>query len=117
MLDRGAGRNSSLLTYFRACMFVLYVNFRSFGVAAILSAAFFLVSLVLSGSSTSSMFLFRGNSRTFGVAAILAAAFFLVILVLSGFSISSMFLFGAKFMVVHCLGSLAGIILVVPVPY
>ena len=30
MLDRGAGRNSSLFTYFRACMFVLYVNFRSF---------------------------------------------------------------------------------------
>ena len=31
MLDRGAGRISSLFTCFRACMFVLSVKFRTFG--------------------------------------------------------------------------------------
>ena len=35
MLDRGAGRNSSLFSCFRACMFVLSVNFRSFGGGAL----------------------------------------------------------------------------------
>ena len=65
MLDRGAGRNSSLFTYFRACMFVLCVNFRSFGVAAVVGRGIFVVIFVVSGSSTSSMFIFRGNSRTF----------------------------------------------------
>ena len=37
-LDRGGGRgsvqNSSLFSWFRACMFVSSVNFRSFGLAA-----------------------------------------------------------------------------------
>ena len=47
VLDRGAERNSSLFACFRACMFVLYVNFRIFGVSAIVVSAFF-----------------RGNSRT-----------------------------------------------------
>ena len=35
VLDRGAGRNSSLFSWFRACMFVLSVNFRSFGGGAL----------------------------------------------------------------------------------
>ena len=35
MLDRGAGRNSSLFSWFRACMFVLSVNFRGFGGGAL----------------------------------------------------------------------------------
>ena len=39
-LDRGGGRNSSLFTYFRASMFVLYVNFRSFGVARVVGRGF-----------------------------------------------------------------------------
>ena len=72
MLDRGGGRNSSLFTYFRACMFVFRGDSRTFGLAAILAAAFFVAILVLSGSSTSSMFIFRGNSRTFRVARIVA---------------------------------------------
>ena len=32
--DRGGGRNSSLFSCFRACMFVLSVNFRTFGLGA-----------------------------------------------------------------------------------
>ena len=32
--DRGGGRNSSLFSWFRACMFVLSVNFRTFGLGA-----------------------------------------------------------------------------------
>ena len=71
MLDRGAGRNSSLFTRFRACMFVLYVNFRSFGLARVVGRGIFVVVLVVSASSTSSMFIFRGNSRTFRVSAML----------------------------------------------
>ena len=35
MLDGGGGRNSLLFAYFSARMFVLYVNFRSLGMAAI----------------------------------------------------------------------------------
>ena len=33
VLDRGGGRNSSLFTYFRACMFVFIGNSRTFRVA------------------------------------------------------------------------------------
>ena len=62
MLDRGGGRNSSLFTYFRACMFVFRGDSRAFGLAA----GFFVVILVLSGSSTSSMFIFRGKFVLFG---------------------------------------------------
>ena len=69
-IDRGGGRNLSLFTYFRACMFVFRGDSRTFGLAAILAAAFFVVILVLSGSS--SMFIFRGNSRAFRVARIVA---------------------------------------------
>ena len=36
----GGGQNSALFTYFRACMFVLCVNFRSFGVAAVVGRGF-----------------------------------------------------------------------------
>ena len=72
MLDRGAGRNSSLFTCFRACMFVFRRYLRTFGLAVILAAAFFVVILVLSGSSTFSMFIFRGNSRAFRVARIVS---------------------------------------------
>ena len=48
-------------------MFVLYVNFRSFGLAGIGVCGFCLWIFVVSGSSTSSMFIFRGSSRTFVV--------------------------------------------------
>ena len=66
-LDRGGGRNSSLFTCFRACMFVLYVNFRSFGLARVVGRRIFVVILVVFPSSTSSMFIFPANSRTVGV--------------------------------------------------
>ena len=52
-LDRGGGRNSSLFTWFRACMFVFRGNSRTFRVAAIVSVGFCMVILGVSGSSTS----------------------------------------------------------------
>ena len=54
---------------------------------------FFVVILVVSGSSTSSMFIFRGNSRTFRVAQVVGCGFFVVILVVSGSSTSSILIF------------------------
>ena len=46
-------------------MFVLYVNFRSFGIVRVVGYGIFVVILVISGSLISSMFIFRGNSRPF----------------------------------------------------
>ena len=67
-LDRGGGRgsvqNSSLFSWFRACMFVSSVNFHSFRGGRADARGFCLKIFVVSGSSTSSMFIFRGNSRT-----------------------------------------------------
>ena len=42
-------------------------NSRTFWVPAVVAYGFFVVILVVSGSSTSSMFIFHGNSRTFVV--------------------------------------------------
>ena len=71
MLDRGAGRNSSLFSCFRACMCIFRGNSRTFRVAAVVGRGIFVVIFVVSGSSTSSMFIFRGNSRTFRCSAML----------------------------------------------
>ena len=46
-------------------------NSRTFRVAAEVGRGFFVVILVVSGSSTSSMVIFRGNSRTFRCSAML----------------------------------------------
>ena len=70
-LDRGGGRISSLFSWFRACMFVLSVNLRSFGGGALVGPRCCVWIFVVSGSSTSSMFIFRGNYRTFRCSAML----------------------------------------------
>ena len=46
-------------------------NSRTFRVARVVGRGFFVLSLVVSGSSTSSMFIFRGNSRNFRCSAML----------------------------------------------
>ena len=67
----GVGRISSLFSWFRACMFVSSVNFRSFRGGRADAHGGFSVNFHISGSSTSSIFIFRGNSRTFRVSAVL----------------------------------------------
>ena len=71
---RSRWRTEFVAFYVLSCLhvFVFRGDSRTFGLAAILAAAFFVVILVLSGSSTSSMFIFRGNSR---VARIVARRF------------------------------------------
>ncbi len=62
MADRGGGRNLSLFTCFRAWTHSFPRNSRTFRGGAVVGRGFFVVILVLSGSSTSSMFIFRGNN-------------------------------------------------------
>ena len=111
MLDRGAGRKSSVFSCVRACMCIFRGNSRPFRCSAMLlkgsETGFAWYFSFFFGSSTSSIFIFRDNSRAFRWSWMVLNGVFIIHLVLFRpfeSSTSWMFIFGGNSRTFCCSG-------------